>query len=197
MRLVGASNGFIRGPFLMEGALHAIIGVAVRGRRARGFCATWRCRSCRMPSRGCPIDLCRKHLRYVLCVARGDCGPGHRPDRLGARHASLSEGVALEEHACQGIPINLPTWRRPARKARARNIKLAKLFSLIIVVAAAFVGGFAVRGRRGAARYVRPHAAHGYPGREGKGCANAVKPYNSLSARVGEVEDVHREQGQP
>ena len=25
MRLVGASNGFIRGPFLMEGALHAII----------------------------------------------------------------------------------------------------------------------------------------------------------------------------
>ena len=29
MRLVGASNGFIRGPFLMEGALHAIIGVAM------------------------------------------------------------------------------------------------------------------------------------------------------------------------
>lgn len=28
MRLVGASNGFIRGPFLMEGALHAIIGAA-------------------------------------------------------------------------------------------------------------------------------------------------------------------------
>lgn len=27
MRLVGASNGFIRGPFLAEGALHAIIGV--------------------------------------------------------------------------------------------------------------------------------------------------------------------------
>ena len=26
MRLVGASNGFIRGPFLMEGALHAIVG---------------------------------------------------------------------------------------------------------------------------------------------------------------------------
>ena len=26
MRLVGASNGFIRGPFLMEGALHAVIG---------------------------------------------------------------------------------------------------------------------------------------------------------------------------
>ena len=26
MRLVGASNGFIRGPFLMEGSLHAIIG---------------------------------------------------------------------------------------------------------------------------------------------------------------------------
>ena len=29
MRLVGASNGFIRGPFLMEGALHAIIGAAL------------------------------------------------------------------------------------------------------------------------------------------------------------------------
>ena len=26
MRLVGAPNGFIRGPFLAEGALHAIIG---------------------------------------------------------------------------------------------------------------------------------------------------------------------------
>lgn len=26
MRLVGASNGFIRGPFLMEGALHSLIG---------------------------------------------------------------------------------------------------------------------------------------------------------------------------
>ena len=33
-----------------------------------------------------------------------------------------------------------------ARKARARNIKLAKVFSCIIVVAAAFAGGFAVRG---------------------------------------------------
>ena len=29
MRLVGASNGFIRGPFLMEGALHAIVGAAL------------------------------------------------------------------------------------------------------------------------------------------------------------------------
>ncbi|MBR5260418.1 MAG: permease-like cell division protein FtsX [Eggerthellaceae bacterium] len=29
MRLVGASNGFIRGPFLMEGALHAIIGAGL------------------------------------------------------------------------------------------------------------------------------------------------------------------------
>ena len=29
MRLVGASNGFIRGPFLMEGALDAIIGAAL------------------------------------------------------------------------------------------------------------------------------------------------------------------------
>ena len=29
MRLVGASNGFIRGPFLMEGAIHAIIGSAL------------------------------------------------------------------------------------------------------------------------------------------------------------------------
>ena len=29
MRLVGASNGFIRGPFLMEGAMHAVIGSAL------------------------------------------------------------------------------------------------------------------------------------------------------------------------
>ena len=78
-----------------------------------------------------------------------------------------------------------------ARKARARNIKLAKLFSLIIVVAAAFVGGFAVRGDAELLDCVRPHAAHGYPGREGKGCANAANLCrNSLSARVGEVETI-------
>ena len=29
MRLVGASNGFIRGPFLMEGVVHAVIGSAL------------------------------------------------------------------------------------------------------------------------------------------------------------------------
>ena len=29
MRLVGASNGFIRGPFLMEAVLHSVIGVAL------------------------------------------------------------------------------------------------------------------------------------------------------------------------
>lgn len=29
MRLVGASNGFIRGPFLMEGAVHAVLGSAL------------------------------------------------------------------------------------------------------------------------------------------------------------------------
>lgn len=29
MRLVGASNGFIRGPFLMEGAVHAVVGSAL------------------------------------------------------------------------------------------------------------------------------------------------------------------------
>ena len=29
MRLVGASNGFIRGPFLMEAILHALIGTAL------------------------------------------------------------------------------------------------------------------------------------------------------------------------
>ena len=98
MRLVGASNGFIRGPFLMEARCTPSSAPRSLSAPSR-FCAIWRCRSCRMPSRGCHRPF-RWHLRYVLCDARG-VRPGHRPDRLGFRHASLSEGVALEEHACQ------------------------------------------------------------------------------------------------
>ena len=60
MRLVGASNGFIRGPFLMEGALHAIIGSLWRW-ACWSFCATWRCRSCRPPSSSSPsTPACRR-----------------------------------------------------------------------------------------------------------------------------------------
>ena len=48
MRLVGASNGFIRGPFLMEGALHAIVGAALASRHPRGPAQRGACLSCRM-----------------------------------------------------------------------------------------------------------------------------------------------------
>ena len=37
MRLVGASNGFIRGPFLMEGAMHAVIGSLLGYRQHRAY----------------------------------------------------------------------------------------------------------------------------------------------------------------
>ena len=54
MRLVGASNGFIHcGPFLMEGALHAVIGAGPCHLWCCRCCAPMRRRGCKMPSRSC------------------------------------------------------------------------------------------------------------------------------------------------
>lgn len=76
-----------------------------------------------------------------------------------------------------------------ARKARARNIKLAKLFSLIIVVAAAFVGGFAVRGDAELLDTLGLTQLTGTQDAKAK-AAQTQQTYNSLSARVGEVETI-------
>ncbi|WP_294418884.1 S41 family peptidase [uncultured Senegalimassilia sp.] len=76
-----------------------------------------------------------------------------------------------------------------ARKARARNIKLAKLFSLIIVVAAAFVGGFAVRGDVDLLDALGLTQLTGTQDAKAK-AAQTQQTYNSLAARVGEVEGI-------
>ena len=76
-----------------------------------------------------------------------------------------------------------------ARKARARNIQLAKLFSLIIVVAAAFVGGFAVRGDAELLDTLGLTQLTGTQDAKAK-AAQTQQTYNSLSARVGEVETI-------
>ena len=76
-----------------------------------------------------------------------------------------------------------------SRKARARNIKLAKLFSLIIVVAAAFVGGFAVRGDAELLDTLGLTQLTGSQDAKAK-AAQTQQTYNSLSARVGEVETI-------
>ena len=81
------------------------------------------------------------------------------------------------------IPINLPTWRRPRARRGARNIKLAKLFSLIIVVAAAFVGGFAVRGDAELLDTLGLTQLTGTQDAKAK-AAQTQQTYNSLSARV-------------
>lgn len=79
-----------------------------------------------------------------------------------------------------------------ARKARARNIKLAKLFSCIIVVAAAFAGGFAIRGNTALLDSLGLNQLTGSPDAKSKA---SVTPstYNSLSARVDEVEGIVNE----
>ena len=91
MRLVGASNGFIRGPFLMEGSLHAIIGSLF----AVGVLELLR--NLALPKlagalKFLAIDVNAGTFADHLRCAR-DRGPDHRPVRLGARDASLPQGV--------------------------------------------------------------------------------------------------------
>ncbi len=76
-----------------------------------------------------------------------------------------------------------------ARRARARNIFLAKNFFIVILIAAAFVGGFAVRGndallaKLGLAQFVSSEQAATVN-------TSSSTTYNSVSARLSEVENV-------
>lgn len=78
-----------------------------------------------------------------------------------------------------------------ARKARARNLRLIRVFILIIVIAAVFCLGFFVRGN------ATVLSALGFTALVGDDSAKAVEQrtvYNSLSQRVEEVEDTLSEE---
>lgn len=78
-----------------------------------------------------------------------------------------------------------------ARKARARNLRLIRIFILIIVIAAVFCLGFFVRGN------ATVLAALGFTALVGDDPAKTVEQrtvYNSLSERVEEVEDTLSEE---
>lgn len=78
-----------------------------------------------------------------------------------------------------------------ARKARARNLRLIRVFILIIVIAAVFCLGFFVRGN------ATILSALGFTALVGDDSAKAVEQrtvYNSLSQRVEEVEDTLSEE---
>ena len=78
-----------------------------------------------------------------------------------------------------------------ARKARARNLRLIRIFVLIIVIAAVFCLGFFVRGN------ATILSALGFTALVGDDNAKAVDQrtvYNSLSERVEEVEDTLSEE---
>lgn len=78
-----------------------------------------------------------------------------------------------------------------ARKARARNLRLIRVFILIIVIAAVFCLGFFVRGN------ATVLSALGFSALVGDDSAKAVEQrtvYNSLSQRVEEVEDTLSEE---
>lgn len=78
-----------------------------------------------------------------------------------------------------------------ARKARARNLRLIRVFILIIVIAAVFCLGFFVRGN------ATVLSTLGFTALVGDDSAKAVEQrtvYNSLSQRVEEVEDTLSEE---
>ena len=146
MRLVGASNGFIRGPFLMEGALHAIIGSLLAVGVAGASAQRWRCRSCRPRSSSCTLRRRACTTFMMIYAALVVAGLVIGLTRLGAGHASLPEGVAgrTDATAHEARRQQRP-WRKPARSCE-RNRHLARALGLVIVVAVAFVAGFFVRG---------------------------------------------------
>ena len=75
-----------------------------------------------------------------------------------------------------------------ARFARARSIRLAKFFASVLLVAAAFVGGFVVRGDSALLDALGMSQFTGNDEVQTK--TSQTLQYNSLSARVGEVETV-------
>lgn len=91
MRLVGASNGFIRGPFLMEGALHAIIGSllavgSIEPYSPAGFAACFH-GACLAAHRTAHYDVSH-YLRCADC-----CRFAYRGHRLVYGYAPLPEGL--------------------------------------------------------------------------------------------------------
>lgn len=77
-----------------------------------------------------------------------------------------------------------------ARKARTRNLRLMRVFVVILCLFVAFIGGFVVRGDDALLESL------GFTGGQGSGTASggtsvqSKDSYSSLAARVSEVEDV-------
>lgn len=84
---------------------------------------------------------------------------------------------------------NIGTTAATSQKLRARNLALIKRFSVVIVVAAAFAGGFAVRGDDAILSVVGLGALASDPASAMK-AQSSSDSYNSLGYRVGEVERV-------
>lgn len=76
-----------------------------------------------------------------------------------------------------------------ARKARARNVRLAKALVGVVVVCLAFVGGFLVRGDAPLLDALGM-SPEGSDASKKAGLPSSGDAYGSLGARVGEVEDV-------
>ena len=76
-----------------------------------------------------------------------------------------------------------------ARKARARNVRLAKAFACVALICAAFVGGFVVRGDAALLDSLGIVSLGG-DAKSSSATAAASDTYRSVGARVSEVEDV-------
>ncbi len=76
-----------------------------------------------------------------------------------------------------------------ARKARARNIRLARILAFVALVCVAFVGGFVVRGDSALLESLGVVPLSG-DAKNAPGSATADDPYHSLGPRVSEVESI-------